>query len=371
HRPDALHLDAGRVHRDDDHRDALMLARLGLGPDGHPVVGGGVRARVPDLLPVDHPLVAVELGARREPGQIGARIGLRVRDGEVDLATQDGRPPPRLLLLGALAQDGGRHRGDREVHRWRARALHLLDEDVLLDRGLPEAAELLWPAHAPPAPLEERAVELPGQRTVALVACLTQLGAQLVGDVRLAERMDFVAPCALRWGVLVPHRGDVSMTKDPGVARSDAAFRALRPTKARGRDPSAASCRSRAPSCPPSLPWRASWVSRGPRSRCLPFLLRRRRPSLPTCATRPRTPSSSSRPPARKAATTRSSPSWPVTRRSAPGSIAPRASTTCSSRTVPSRAPPSSGWGGRRSARAASPTPPSLSPPRPALAPGR
>src|SRR5206468_12971501 len=61
--------------------------------------------------------------------------------------------------LGADATDRRRHRGDREAHPGRARRLHLLDEDVLVDRGLAEPAELLRPADAPPALVEELAME--------------------------------------------------------------------------------------------------------------------------------------------------------------------------------------------------------------------
>src|SRR5439155_147228 len=81
----------------------------------------GVRAGVPDLLPVDDPLVAVEDGAGLQTRQVRSRVGLGVGDGEVDLALQDGRQPARLLLLAADAQDGGRDRAHREPHGRRAR----------------------------------------------------------------------------------------------------------------------------------------------------------------------------------------------------------------------------------------------------------
>ena len=81
-----------------------------------------------------------------------------------------------------------------EVHRRRAGHLHLVDEDVLLDGRLPEAAELLRPGDAPPALVEELPMERARQRPVALVAGLAQLGAQRVGDVLRAEGAHLVAP---------------------------------------------------------------------------------------------------------------------------------------------------------------------------------
>src|SRR5438132_9190848 len=53
--PERLHGDARAVHGHDQHRDALVLGRLGLGAHRNPVVARGVRAGVPDLLPVDDP----------------------------------------------------------------------------------------------------------------------------------------------------------------------------------------------------------------------------------------------------------------------------------------------------------------------------
>ena len=72
------HGDAGRLHVDQEVRDAAVLRRLGIGAHEaeHPV--GVLRARRPDLLPVDDELVAVELGARPERRQVGARARLGV-----------------------------------------------------------------------------------------------------------------------------------------------------------------------------------------------------------------------------------------------------------------------------------------------------
>src|SRR5262249_59752818 len=75
--PQRAYLDAGRVHVDHEVRETLVLGHFGIGArDEHPAVGN-VRERVPHLLTVDDPLVAVAYRARREAGEIGARTRLR------------------------------------------------------------------------------------------------------------------------------------------------------------------------------------------------------------------------------------------------------------------------------------------------------
>ena len=58
-RPD---LDAGLAHVDEEERDALVLRGVGVGAGEREDVVGEVAGRRPDLLPVEHPLVAVERG---------------------------------------------------------------------------------------------------------------------------------------------------------------------------------------------------------------------------------------------------------------------------------------------------------------------
>ena len=68
-RPD---LDAGLVHVDREVGDALVLGHVGIGAGEQHAEVGPVAARGPHLLAVDDPLVAVELGAGVEPGEVGA-----------------------------------------------------------------------------------------------------------------------------------------------------------------------------------------------------------------------------------------------------------------------------------------------------------
>ena len=59
-RPD---LDAGRVHRQDQPRDAAVLRRVGIGAHEELADVGDLAERAPDLLAVQHVVVAVALGA--------------------------------------------------------------------------------------------------------------------------------------------------------------------------------------------------------------------------------------------------------------------------------------------------------------------
>ena len=151
-------------------------------------------------------MVAVEHRTGLEGRQVRPRIGLRVGDGELELAAQDGRQPAGLLLLAAGAENRWGHRPDSKLHRGRAGRLHLLDEDELVDRRLAEAAELLRPADAPPPLLEQPLVEAAGEGPVALVARLPHLGSQRGRHVPADERPHLVAPGDLLGRVGVPHQ---------------------------------------------------------------------------------------------------------------------------------------------------------------------
>ncbi len=75
---DRANLDARLIHGHEQERDAGVFGDIGVGPaerEDHVGVpaGGG-----PDLLAVDDPLVAVELGLAAEPGEIATGIGLGV-----------------------------------------------------------------------------------------------------------------------------------------------------------------------------------------------------------------------------------------------------------------------------------------------------
>ena len=76
--PQRTHLDARLVHVDDQVGDALVLGRVAVGAHQHDAQVGLRRAAGPDLLAVDDELVAVDVGAALERGQVGARVRLGV-----------------------------------------------------------------------------------------------------------------------------------------------------------------------------------------------------------------------------------------------------------------------------------------------------
>src|SRR6202007_2347743 len=99
-------------------------------------------------LPVDDVLVAVPHGTGAQGRQIGARLRFGVTDREVDVTGEN--PRQELLLLCVAAKplqsrpDGlQRDSGQRYIG-----TVGFVDEDLLLDRSVAEAPELLGPADA-------------------------------------------------------------------------------------------------------------------------------------------------------------------------------------------------------------------------------
>ena len=139
HLAQRAHLDAGRLHVDDEGGEAPVL---GQRRDRCGRRAGPKRARVaqrgPHLLPVDDPLVAVADGPGREPGEVGAgaRLGEQLAP---DLLAGEERP--QVALLAARRCRGDDRRRDhaeadeveREVRR-RAGGIEALDHDPLLRR---------------------------------------------------------------------------------------------------------------------------------------------------------------------------------------------------------------------------------------------
>ena len=141
---DGPHLDARLLHRDEQVRDAGVLRRVGVGAGQQEDVVGVLRLGGPDLLAVDDPLVAVELGPGLEAGQVGAGVGLAEALAPGDLALEDARDELLLLLLGAPLQDGRADEGvTEEVAPQRgAGPGELLVQHDLLEQGEPLAAVL-------------------------------------------------------------------------------------------------------------------------------------------------------------------------------------------------------------------------------------
>ncbi len=89
---------AGGVGRDDEHRHALVGARVGIRHGHEEDQLGLLRARREELVAVDDPLVAVADRLTAEPGRVGAAVRLGHREDHRDLALEQ-RIEPTLLLL--------------------------------------------------------------------------------------------------------------------------------------------------------------------------------------------------------------------------------------------------------------------------------
>ena len=157
HRARGLDADAGRVHRHDEHADALVrrdLVTLGVAVgarrEEHVLSPVG---RGPDLLAVDNPLVAVEHGAGAQRREVAAGVGLAVAHAVHRLTALDFRQVARALFRCAVHQQRiGLH---RSTGARRFGAFHHFDETELLARRAVLSAVFRWPAHADPAGLAE------------------------------------------------------------------------------------------------------------------------------------------------------------------------------------------------------------------------
>ena len=105
HLDDRADLDAGRVHRADEVRDALVLGRVGVGAGDEDAEAGDVGERRPDLLAVDDVDVAVAHGPGAEVGQVAARAGLAEQLAPDLLAAEQREQVAVLLRLRAGVED--------------------------------------------------------------------------------------------------------------------------------------------------------------------------------------------------------------------------------------------------------------------------
>ena len=164
-------------------------------------VGVGV-ARVADeaLLAVEHPRVAVALGARLQRRRVGADRRLGQRVGAVALAADQRREARLLLLLAARDQDRQRH----ELHVRRHQRDRAGDLRQLLDVGAPRHLGRVAPAvlgrqREPHQPLaRQRLVDV-----VRVVAVLVHL-AHARADLLEHDAADVLAQLALLIGQ-TPH----------------------------------------------------------------------------------------------------------------------------------------------------------------------
>ena len=103
HRDRSDQVEAGVVGGDEDHARPRVGVGVGIGDAHDDRHRGAHGARGEPLVAVDHPLVAVELGAGLERGRVGARdLGLGHREAAADLAVQQRLEPFLALLLRAV-----------------------------------------------------------------------------------------------------------------------------------------------------------------------------------------------------------------------------------------------------------------------------
>ena len=107
-----LDLDAGLVERDEEHRQALVLGHVRVGPGQEEHVVGDVGVRREHLLPVDDPAVAVAPGPGADAGDVGPHLGLGHAEGDRELTAQEAGEDGVLQLVGADGPDHvGHHLG--------------------------------------------------------------------------------------------------------------------------------------------------------------------------------------------------------------------------------------------------------------------
>ena len=105
------HLDAGRVHVEREVGEAAVLRDVGVGAGHeHPAVGH-VGERVPHLLAVDDPLVAVAHGTGRERREVAAGAGLAEQLAPDLLAGEQRAEQPGLRVRARVARRSSARRG--------------------------------------------------------------------------------------------------------------------------------------------------------------------------------------------------------------------------------------------------------------------
>ena len=96
HLLDGPDLDSGLVHVDHEIGDALVLHRVPIGAGDKDRHVGMIGARVPHLLTVDDPAVAVSHGGGLQPGEVGA--GARLAEELAPRVFTGERRPEHALL---------------------------------------------------------------------------------------------------------------------------------------------------------------------------------------------------------------------------------------------------------------------------------
>ena len=146
------HRDPRRLHIEHEVADPLVLGgvRVRACEHEHPV--GGLGAGRPDLLSVDHVVVAVALRPRLERSEVRAGARLAEPLAPLRLTREDAAQVLLLLLLSAVDdQRRADHSRAHAAHQRRPVLRELLVHDELLHDGKAGAAVLLRPGRRDPA----------------------------------------------------------------------------------------------------------------------------------------------------------------------------------------------------------------------------
>ena len=105
HLPDRPDLDAGCVHRDQEHRQPGLLGDVRIGPGEQQSVVGEPGAGRPHLLAVDAPSVVLPHRGRRDGGQVGTGSRLAEQLTAQQIRAQEGPGELLALRVGAEGRD--------------------------------------------------------------------------------------------------------------------------------------------------------------------------------------------------------------------------------------------------------------------------
>ena len=214
---------AGRDHRvgeagllgvQDQDRDALVARQVGVGAGGQPDVVGRLGAGGPQLVAIDHEVVAFQAGGGLQRGEVGAGAGFGVADREQDLAGGDALQELRLLLVGAELHQRRADGADGHEGQRRPGDVGLFKEDQLLGGRVALAAVLLRPAEGQPAVAADLADGVAVQVAPFHAA---QGGAQLGGHQVLEVVPHLEAQGVLLGGQVYEH--GILLRRNPGSGR--------------------------------------------------------------------------------------------------------------------------------------------------------
>ena len=150
-------VDAGRVHVEDQQRDALVLRQGRIRAHVAEALLRDRRVRRPDLLPVDDEVVVEHFGAGLQAGEVGAGVRLAHADAPDRVAPDRARRHRVCVVVAELEQARRDDRIAGEVSRARdAPARQRLEVDERLHRRAVPAAELGRVAGDHPPVVEER-----------------------------------------------------------------------------------------------------------------------------------------------------------------------------------------------------------------------